>query len=75
MPIPAPTFLGRRRLRALQMEDVTLGAGLLGTTAQDRNLSWIFWLVLPFAARDTTCTGQSRAGPPGQGLRPPFCRS
>lgn len=51
MPIRAPTFLGRGRLEVLEMEsqslgDWTLGAGLLGTTAQDRNFSWVFWLVL-----------------------------
>lgn len=33
-------------MEAQSLGDWTLGAGRPGTTAQDRNFSWIFWLIL-----------------------------
>lgn len=53
-PSPALTFGDRGLLEPIRMEVqslrvMTSGAGTVGV--QHRNLSWIFWLVLPFAAQ------------------------
>lgn len=57
--IPALTFRDRGLQEPIRMEVqslrvMTSGAGTLGV--QHRNLSWIFWLVLPFAAQRSHVT-------------------